>query len=132
MTLKEKTVTIKIIKTCIDQQVNLRRVMILGLTNWRVRRIICLEIGSVFWIKQKGKTFKSYWLRVAPTGLTFNNCTLCPHFIYVFFIYLRTNSDLCHLQHKLIGFITEMKSVYSTVRTGSLNKTYWSRDAPTV
>ena len=27
-----------------------------------------------------------------------------PHCIYVFCIYLRTNSDLCHLQHKLIGF----------------------------
>ena len=26
------------------------------------------------------------------------------HCIYVFCIYLRTNSDLCHLQHKLIGF----------------------------
>ena len=46
-----------------------------------------------------------------PTGyvmhqqfLTFNNCRLCPHCIYVFCIYLRTNSDLCHLQHKLIGF----------------------------
>jgi hypothetical protein len=30
--------------------------------------------------------------------------------------------SLCHLQHKLIGFITEMKSVYSAVRTGYLNK----------
>ena len=30
--------------------------------------------------------------------------TFCPHCIYVFCIYLRTNSDLCHLQHKLIGF----------------------------
>ena len=30
--------------------------------------------------------------------------TLCPLCIYVFYIYLRTNSDLCHLQHKLIGF----------------------------
>ena len=38
------------------------------------------------------------------TSLTFNNCTLCPHCIYVFCIYLRTNSDFCHLQHKLIGF----------------------------
>ena len=37
-------------------------------------------------------------------SLTLNNCTLCPHCIYVFCIYLRTNSDLCHLQHKLIGF----------------------------
>jgi len=27
-----------------------------------------------------------------------------PHCIYAFCIYLRTNSDLCHLQHKLIGF----------------------------
>ena len=35
---------------------------------------------------------------------TFNNCTFCTHCIYVFCIYLRTNSDLFHLQHKLIGF----------------------------
>ena len=40
---------------------------------------------------------------------------LCPHCIYVFCIYLRTNSNLCHLQH-------EMKSVYSAVWTGALNK----------
>jgi len=29
---------------------------------------------------------------------------LPPHCFYVFCIYLRTNSDLRHLQHKLIGF----------------------------
>ena len=40
----------------------------------------------------------------AQRSLTFNNCTLCSHCIYVFCIYLRTNSDLCHLQHKLLGF----------------------------
>ena len=28
---------------------------------------------------------------------------MCFLFIYLF-IYLRTNSDMCHLQHKLIGF----------------------------
>jgi hypothetical protein len=33
-----------------------------------------------------------------------NNLTLCPHSTYVFRICLRTNSDLCHLHHKLIGF----------------------------
>ena len=66
--------------------------------------------------------FKAYWSRDAPTGLTFNNCTLCPHCIYVFCIYLRTNSDLCHLLTYWLVFITEMKSVYSAVRTGSLNK----------
>ena len=36
--------------------------------------------------------------------LTLKNYTFCPHCIYVFCIYLRTNSDLCHLQHKLISF----------------------------
>jgi len=35
---------------------------------------------------------------------------------------LRTNSDLCHLQHKLIGFYNRDEIVYSAVRTGSLNK----------
>ena len=49
-------------------------------------------------------TFKAYRSRDAPISSTFNNCTLCPHSIYVFCIYLRTNSDLCHLQYKLIGF----------------------------
>ena len=49
-------------------------------------------------------TFKAYLSRDAPTILTFNNCTLCPHYIYVFCIYLRTNSDLCLLQYKLVGF----------------------------
>ena len=43
--------------------------------------------------------------------------------LYLRLLYLsETNSDLCHLQHKLIGFITQMKSIYSAVRTGSLNK----------
>jgi hypothetical protein len=50
------------------------------------------------------KPFKAYWLRDAPTCLTINKCTLCPHRIYIFCIYLRTNSDLRHLHHKLIGF----------------------------
>ena len=39
-----------------------------------------------------------------PTGLTLENYTLCLQCIYVFCTYLRTNSDLCHLQHKLNGF----------------------------
>ena len=49
-------------------------------------------------------TLKAHWLRDAPTSTTFKNCTLCPHCIYVFCIYLRINNDLCHLHHKLIGF----------------------------
>jgi len=49
-------------------------------------------------------TFQSLLVTWCANSLTFNNCTLCPRCIYVFSIYLRTNSDLCHLQHKLIGF----------------------------
>jgi len=48
--------------------------------------------------------FTAHWLRDAPTSLTFKNPTLCPHCIYVFCIYLRINSDFCHLHHKLVGF----------------------------
>jgi hypothetical protein len=33
----------------------------------------------------------------------FNNCTLCPHCIYVFCIYFRTNKALCHLHKEQIG-----------------------------
>jgi hypothetical protein len=53
----------------------------------------------------------------------FNNCTLCPHCIYMFFIYPRTNSDLCHLHKKLICFYNWDESVYSAVRTEPLNET---------
>ena len=49
-------------------------------------------------------TFQSLMFTWCTNSLTFNNCTFCPQRIYVFCIYLRTNSDLCHLQHKLIGF----------------------------
>ena len=48
--------------------------------------------------------FQSLLVTCCTSSLTFNNCRLCPHCIYVFFIYLRTNCDLCHLQHKLTGF----------------------------
>jgi len=62
------------------------------------------EMKNVYSAVRTGSLNKAYWLRDTPTSLTFNNYTLCPHCIDVFCIYLRTNSDLCHLQHKLIGF----------------------------
>jgi hypothetical protein len=50
-------------------------------------------------------TFQPLPVTLCTNSLTFNNWTLCPHTVFRFFcIYLRTNSDLCHLQHKLIGF----------------------------
>jgi hypothetical protein len=42
--------------------------------------------------------------------------TLCPYFIFMFCIYLKTNTI------NWLIFITEIKSVYSEVRTETLNK----------
>ena len=53
----------------------------------------CLQRGTD-WV------FKLSGLRFVFKGLIY----ILPHCIYVFCIYLRTNSYLCHLQHKLIGF----------------------------
>jgi hypothetical protein len=48
-------------------------------------------------------TFYSLLVMWCNKSLTFNNCTFCPHYIYVFCIYVRTNSNLCHIHHKPIG-----------------------------
>ena len=63
-------------------------------------------------------TFKSLLVTWRTTSLTFNNCTFCPHYIYVFCIYLRTNSDLCHLQHTLVGFYNRDEKCLCAVRIG--------------
>jgi hypothetical protein len=64
-----------------------------------------------------GWPFKSYWLRDVPTSLTFKNLRLwCFVFIWeqtvTFATYIIGWLDL----------ITELKSVYSAVRNGPLNK----------
>ena len=61
--------------------------------------------------------FFSPVVTICTASRTFNNCALCPHCIYVFCIYLRTNSDLCHLQHKLISFYNRDLTLYSPVVT---------------
>ena len=63
-----------------------------------LRRFLFLLLVSVH------LTSQSLPITWCTNSLTFNNCAFCPPCIYVFCIYLRTKSDLCHLQHKLIGF----------------------------
>jgi len=77
-------------------------------------------------------TLKAYCLRREPTGIYVNKCTLCLHCIYVFCIYLRTNSELCHLQHKLIGFYNRDEKYLQRGTDWVFNKASWLRDAPTV
>ena len=69
--------------------------------------IYTLRVSSVFYCVYSAVRTGSLNKAVCASslkGLYCKNCTLCPHCIYVFCVYLRTNSDLCHLQHKLIGF----------------------------
>ena len=61
-------------------------------------------------LKPTGHVMHQQFNLLKPTGhamhqqFNINNCTFCSHCIYVFCNYLRTNSDLCHLHHKLIDF----------------------------
>jgi hypothetical protein len=62
-------------------------------------QVLYLDISRINLLKPTG-------YRMHQQVKYLNNCTLCPHriYVYVFCIYLRTNGDLCHLQHKLVGF----------------------------
>jgi hypothetical protein len=51
----------------------------------------------------------------------FSNCTLCPYCMCYVFIWGQTATCVIYIKTRLV-FITEMKSVYSAVRTGSLNE----------
>jgi hypothetical protein len=51
----------------------------------------------------KGLTARRLYKSFGVKGL--NNRTFCPRCIYAFCVYLKTNSDLCHLDHKLVGFL---------------------------
>jgi hypothetical protein len=70
------------------------------------------QIALLYYVSHLGIMEEKYVIfsLLKPAGyvmhqqLTFNNYTLCPHCIYVFCIYLKTNSDMCHLHHKLFGF----------------------------
>ena len=68
-------------------------------------------------------TFQSLPVTWCTNNLTFNNCRLYPHCIYVFCIYLRKNSDLYHLQHKLVGFYNGEEKCLLRGMNWSLNKT---------
>ena len=62
-----------------------------------------------------------YWLHDAPTSLIFKNRMLFTQCIYVFCIWEQTATCAIYIINWLV-FITELKSVYCAVRTGSLNE----------
>ena len=55
------------------------------------------------------------------------------HTVFMCFVFIWEQTATCAAYStNWLVFITEMKSVYSAVRTGSLNEAYWLRDAPPV
>ena len=56
-----------------------------------------------------------------------------PHTVFMCFVFIWEQTATCATYSvNWLLFITEMKSVYSAVRTGSLNKAYLLCDAPPV
>ena len=89
---------------CAKTSCNTTHTFMLFQCSWSMCTCACMYMCVCVCVCVCVLTFKSLLVTWCTNSLTFNNCTLCPHCIYVFCIYLRTNSDLCHLQHKLIGF----------------------------
>jgi hypothetical protein len=62
----------------------------------------------------------SYWSRDAPTSLTFKSVR-SAHKVFLCFVFIWEQTATCAtFSINWLVFITEMKSVYSAVRTGSL------------
>ena len=72
---------------------------------------------------QEALTFKILPITWCTNSLTFNNCTLCPTLYLCVFVFIWEQTATCTTSSiNWLVFIAEMKSVYSAVRTGSLNK----------
>jgi hypothetical protein len=67
-------------------------------------------------------TFQSLLVTWCTTSVTFNNCTLC-HTVFACFVFIWKQTATCATYSiNWLVLITKIKSVYSAVRTGSLNK----------
>jgi len=62
------------------------------------------------------------WSLYVPSCLTFGNSTFCPHRVFMCFEWTSEQTAIISLYNiNWLVFVTEMKSVYCAVRTGSLN-----------
>jgi len=98
-------------------------------TLWQARHIAAGKIDYLHthWMTQAHEIrlfnlLKAYWLCDAPTGLTYKNFTFC-HTVFVCFVFTSGQVAAFALYNaNWFVFITEMKSVYCAVQTGSVNK----------
>ena len=60
--------------------------------------------GTIYLLKVLTFTLSSLLLAWCTNRFNIQEFYILPHFMCMFCIYLRTNSDFCPIQHKLIGF----------------------------
>jgi hypothetical protein len=52
---------------------------------WQEKLLVCGKLSVAGHVNLNVWQYcLTFWLRDAPTSLTLNNCTVCPHCIYVF------------------------------------------------
>ena len=85
---------------------------------------ICTAQWSLY-VPHSGHCMYRPVVTICTASLTFNNSTFCPHSVFACFVWIWEQTAIISLYSiNWLVFITEMKSVYSAVRTGSLNQTY--------
>ena len=66
-------------------------------------------------------SFRIQWSLYVPPGLTFNNSKLCPHGVFICFVWIWEQTAIISLYIiNLLVTITETECVYCAVRPGSL------------
>jgi hypothetical protein len=69
-----------------------------------------------------GLPYQAQWSLYVPPGLTFSNSTVCPHTVFMCFVWIwEQTAIVSEYNINWRVFITETESVYCTVRTWSLN-----------
>jgi len=87
--------------------------------NWLV---FITEMKSVYSAVRTGSLNKAYSSRDAKSGLH-STTVRSAHTVFMCFVFIWEKTATCATYNiNWLVFITEMKSVYSAVRTGSLNK----------
>ena len=84
---------------------------------------------TVSWKKYQGfsEPFKTYWSRDAPTGFNIQQLYALPNTVFMCFVFIWVQTATCATYSiNWLVFMTEMKSVYSAVRSGSLNRAVYA------
>ena len=93
---------------------------------YRTAVTICTAQWSLY-VPHSGHYMYRTVVTICTANLTFNNCTFCPHSVFMCFVWISEQTAITRISLYSINrvvFITEMESVYCAVRTGSLNTIY--------